>query len=84
MWHGRGAREEERDAALKYAHVLAAKGSTVVKLVEGESDDDEMFWMMLGEDDYAKADYWQWRRTWSEPDPRIWRLDAQNRKSPVS
>ncbi|KAF7967474.1 hypothetical protein HWV62_34123 [Athelia sp. TMB] len=82
VWHGRGSRKEERDIALKYAQVLAGKGSNVVRLVEGESDDDEMFWMMLGEDDYAKADYWQWRKSSPDVDPRIWRVDSQNAGSP--
>ena len=84
VWHGRGSRKEERDVALKYAQVLAGKGSNVVRLVEGESDDDEMFWMMLGEDYYAKADYWQWRKFSTDIDPRIWRVDSQNAESPVS
>lgn len=69
---------------MKYAHGLAARGSTVIKLLEGESDDDEMFWMMLGEDGYANADYWKWRRTFPEPDPRIWRIDAGNGQQSVS
>lgn len=76
VWYGCGSRPQERDATVKYAQGLAAKGSTVVELAEGESDDDDMFWMMLGDDDYAKADYWKWRRTAPEMVPRLWRVDA--------
>lgn len=76
VWHGCGSKQEERDAALQYAQGLAAKGSTVVELLEGESDDDEMFWMMLGDNEYAKAEYWKWRRTASNPNPCIWRVDT--------
>jgi len=69
---------------LKYAQDLAAKGSTVVELAEGESDDNEMFWMMLGEDEYAKADYWKWRRTSSDVAPRLWRVNADKGEDAVS
>lgn len=84
VWHGCGSKQQERDAAFKYAQNLAAKGSTVVNLVEGESDDDEMFWMMLGEDDYAKADYWKWRRTTPDVNPRAWQVNADKGKNAVS
>jgi|ERR1700683_384455 hypothetical protein len=83
VWYGRGSRQQERDAALKYAQGLAAKGSTVVQLAEGESDDDEMFWMMLGNDEYADADYWKWRPTAPERAPRLWRVDADKGKDAV-
>jgi len=76
VWYGCGSRQQERDAALKYAQELAAKGSAVVTLAEGESDDDEMFWMMLGNEEYAKADYWKWRRIAPEMGLRLWRVDA--------
>jgi hypothetical protein len=78
VWHGRGSLPRERQVALEYALSLVT-GSHPVELVEQESDDSEMFWMMLGEADYAMADYWKWR-----PDlaatalPRIWRVDASS------
>ena len=83
VWYGRGSRQQERDAALKYAQGLAVKGSTVVQLAEGESDDDEMFWMMLGNDEYADADYWKWRPAAPERTPRLWRVDADKGKDAV-
>lgn len=49
----------------------------MVELIEGESDNNEMFWMMLGERDYANADYWKWRpSTTTDCVPRIWRVDG--------
>lgn len=53
------------------------KGSSVIELSEGEDDSDEMFWMILGDEEYAKADYWKWRRTASVQDPQAWRIDAK-------
>jgi len=49
-----------------------------VELVEQESDDNEMFWMMLGNDDYARADYWKWRPDLATAMPRIWRVDSSS------
>jgi len=49
-----------------------------------EGEEDEMFWMFLGEDDYANADHWKWRKTsalsGSENHARIWRIDDDGRK----
>lgn len=84
VWYGCGSRQQERNAALQYAQNLATKGLTVVELTEGESDDDDMFWMMLGEDEYANADYWKWRQTAPEMAPRLWCIDANKVEEPVS
>jgi hypothetical protein len=53
-------------------------------LLEGETDNDEMFWMILGEDDFAKADYWKWRKVSSGIDPVIWRVEPENKQNTVS
>ncbi|KAI0029659.1 hypothetical protein K488DRAFT_55918, partial [Vararia minispora EC-137] len=85
VWHGRGSLAQERAAALSYAHGLAAEGAPIVELVEGESDDDEMFWMMLGEREYARADYWRWRRLGGEgPSATVWRVTVANAKVPFT
>ena len=55
----------------------------MVELKEGETDKDEMFWTMLGDNDYAKADYWQWRRTAMNVNPRAWHIDATKGKNAV-
>ncbi|KAK0195469.1 hypothetical protein F5146DRAFT_1100956 [Armillaria mellea] len=69
VWHGCGSLAKERQAALRYAKTL---GSNVVELSHSEGDNDDMFWMILGEDDYAQADYWKWRSSASYIEPRIW------------
>ncbi|KAI9066572.1 hypothetical protein FKP32DRAFT_355404 [Trametes sanguinea] len=79
VWHGRGSRAAEQQAALKYAQGLASSPEYVVELTEEESQADEMFWMILGEGDYAKADYWQWRPQASTAEPRIWIVDAKQK-----
>lgn len=75
MWYGKGSIQKEKLATLEYARSIAVSPDSVVELSEGENDDDEMFWMILGERDYAQADYWQWRRSSPIRSPRIWRID---------
>jgi hypothetical protein len=77
VWHGKGSLPGERQAALGYALSLAVESSPV-ELVEQESDGNEMFWMMLGNDDYARADYWRWRPDLATVLPRIWRVDSSS------
>jgi hypothetical protein len=77
VWHGKGSLPGERQAALGYALSLAVKSSPV-ELVEQESDDNGMIWMMLGNDDYARADYWKWRPDLATALPRIWRVDSSS------
>ncbi|KAH9924883.1 uncharacterized protein B0H18DRAFT_908993 [Fomitopsis serialis] len=76
VWHGCGSADAERAAACEYARALASSAS-VIELVEGESDaDDEMFWLILGDGEYAKADYWKWKASSPSVHPRIWSVDA--------
>ncbi|KDR75771.1 hypothetical protein GALMADRAFT_226417 [Galerina marginata CBS 339.88] len=84
VWHGRGSTLEERKAALQYANTFSADAVTPLVLLEGEDDNDEMFWMILGDEDYARADYWQWRKASPVTDPSVWRVDADNSNTPVS
>ncbi|KAI9509736.1 hypothetical protein F5148DRAFT_977834 [Russula earlei] len=77
VWHGKGSLPEERQAALGYALSLPAE-SCLVELIEHESDNNEVFWMMLGDADYASADYWKWRPDLATALPRIWRVDASS------
>jgi hypothetical protein len=76
VWHGKGSLPNERQAALEYAQSLTAEGSNPVVLIEKESDDNDLFWMMLGDAGYASADYWKWRPKMVTTLPRIWRMDA--------
>ena len=84
VWYGRGSSMQERRAASAYAQSLATTGTNIVELTEGENDNDEMFWMILGNNEYAKADYWRWRRDADEVDPRIWKVNAENLEEAVS
>jgi hypothetical protein len=77
VWHGCGSTDAERQAAAEYAARISAGGANAIQLYEDKNDQDELFWMALGDDDFAKADYWQWRRQASDVDPRIWRVDAR-------
>ncbi|KAH7924624.1 hypothetical protein BV22DRAFT_1034934 [Leucogyrophana mollusca] len=84
VWQGCGSPPKERQAALEYARGFSAKGTTVIELVEGENDtDDGMFWMILGDGDYAKADYWKWRSSSPSADPRCWVVDVVQVDEPI-
>ncbi len=78
VWHGKGSLPRERQAALEYAQSLTTEGSSLVELIEHESDDNEFFWMMLGDAGYASADYWKWRPKLATSLPRIWRVDGSS------
>ncbi|KIK67282.1 hypothetical protein GYMLUDRAFT_1019883 [Collybiopsis luxurians FD-317 M1] len=73
VWHGRGSVASEQRAALNYGRKLS--GNDVVELHEGQSEGDEMFWMILGEDAFANANYWQWRSLASDATPGVWVVD---------
>lgn len=76
IWHGCGSTEPERQAAVQYSSRITKGSSQAIQLHEGDDDADDLFWMALGDSEYARADYWQWRRQTAEVDPRIWRIDA--------
>ncbi|KAJ7780539.1 hypothetical protein DFH07DRAFT_433564 [Mycena maculata] len=83
VWHGCGSTPAERKAATEYGRLLTPNPDDIVVLIENENDDDEMFWMVLGEEaNYAKAHYWKWRSSTAFT-PRIWSVDAI-RKTPIS
>ncbi|KAG7098692.1 hypothetical protein E1B28_000605 [Marasmius oreades] len=81
VWHGHGSTEMEREAALAYARNMK---DNVVELSQGSNDEDEMFWIVLGEGSFASANYWQWKCDSSDVEPHIWRVDTNNVKSPVT
>ncbi|KIM40211.1 hypothetical protein M413DRAFT_446377 [Hebeloma cylindrosporum] len=83
VWHGRGSTVQERAAALKYTETFSVDVVSPVELIEDEDDNDEMFWMILGDDTFAKADYWQWRGTFNHVDPSIWRIELSNEINPA-
>ena len=72
VWHGRGSSKQERQAALAYAKSLS---SNIVELHEDDGTEEEMFWIILGEGEYGKADYWRWKaaQPWIT---RLWMVDS--------
>ncbi|KAL1715806.1 hypothetical protein EV715DRAFT_255726 [Schizophyllum commune] len=76
VWHGRGSTTQEREAALQYAKTLSGGAEdAITRLTEGEDDQDEMFWAMLGDEAWASADYWQWRKEAANVNPRVWLVE---------
>jgi len=78
VWNGRGARPEEKKAAFDYAASICGDIDSVIVLDEGENDEDEMFWAVLGDGDreYAKASHWAWRTSANAHDPHLWKISA--------
>ena len=76
-WYGHGTILEEKRAALEYAQSMAAS-SNVIELTEEEDDADEMFWMMLGEREYAQAEHWKWKPSTPGAIARIWALQRSS------
>jgi hypothetical protein len=76
VWNGRGARPEEKKTAFDYASNLCGDVEGVFVLNEGENDEDEMFWAVLGDGDreYAKASHWAWRAGLKTGDPQLWKI----------
>jgi hypothetical protein len=82
VWYGDGSTPRERQAALRYARSLELPDTPAIELYENGKK-DEMFWMILGDDEYANADYWKWRSSSSIIDPRIWQVDTRTDKEAV-
>lgn len=70
IWRGRGSTKAEQDAALEYAKLIATEGVAPVEMEEGVEDD--MFWAMLDEDEYASADFWRFKPQSQIIAPRLW------------
>jgi hypothetical protein len=81
VWHGRGSLEVERKHAVDYANSMVTESMKVQELTQGE--EDEMFWMVLGEEGYADADFWRFRPRFENRDPKWYRVSATD-KTPVS
>ncbi len=62
---------------MEYAQIFVPEDQSPVELYEGKSDNDEIFWVMLGGEDYAKADYWRWRKEAPTTDPIVWRVQTE-------
>jgi len=84
IWHGIGSLPLERQATVEYARSIAGN-SELVEMNQGENDDNDMFWMLLGNEPFADADYWRWRTSVlpSDSKPTVWRVDVTKRTSKV-
>ncbi|THV02373.1 hypothetical protein K435DRAFT_351754 [Dendrothele bispora CBS 962.96] len=80
VWHGVGSTGPEREAARRYGKSLS---DNVVEMIQGENDGDEMFWMVLGSEEYAQAHYWKWRPAAADIETRVWRVDVNRAKDAV-
>ncbi|KIJ49349.1 hypothetical protein M422DRAFT_246441 [Sphaerobolus stellatus SS14] len=81
VWHGRGSTEDERKVAATYAQSLTNSPSSVVEFDEG--NEDEMFWLILGNEGYANADFWKFKDQLERVGPRFFSIDSTNRKLPI-
>ncbi|KAG9123207.1 hypothetical protein FRC07_000108 [Ceratobasidium sp. 392] len=83
-WHGRGSTPNERNLAVTYAKSIAGPEKEVEEFDEGK--EDPMFFMLLGEDPWANADYWKYRAPLGKAAvrPRMFCIDARDKKQPVS
>ncbi|KAG9094921.1 hypothetical protein FRC06_010332 [Ceratobasidium sp. 370] len=84
VWHGRGSTLRERDSAARYAKSIAGPEKEADEFDEGK--EDPMFFMLLGEDPWANADYWKYRALLGRAAvrPRMFCIDAKDKKQPAS
>jgi len=80
VWHGRGSLPSEQAAAMSYAQSLLTTELILNELREG--DEDEMFWMILG-DDFRSANYWKFRTEEQGCDPQVYEIVQDDIENPV-
>ena len=66
-----------------YARTIAGPEKDIEEFEEGK--EDPMFFMLLGEDPWANADYWKYRSQLGKAatKPRMFIVDARDKKQPV-
>ncbi|KAG9012779.1 hypothetical protein FRB93_001333 [Tulasnella sp. JGI-2019a] len=74
VFHGKGATDRERSEASKYANSLLSDGTSPKEFEEGE--EDEMFSMILGEDNHAMADFWKYRSVSNKCAADLFRIES--------
>lgn len=75
IFHGRGATSSERREAVRYATFLISDDTIPTEFEETE--EDEMFAMILGDDTYAMADFWKYRNAHGPCDTELFRVDTK-------
>ncbi|KAF9518106.1 hypothetical protein BS47DRAFT_1389287 [Hydnum rufescens UP504] len=76
VWHGRGSLPSEASQAMAYAALMRGDSLSVLEFNEGE--EDPMFWMYLGQDEWAKANLWTERPRIQGPrSSRAWKVSAK-------
>lgn len=59
---------------------MASESMKVQEMTQGaEGDDGEMFWMVLGEEGYADADFWRFRPRFENRVPKWYRVSASDK-----
>lgn len=81
VWNGRGSSEDERQVAQTYAATLSQTSLQIVEFEEGS--EDEIFWMILGQADYASAHHWKFRDVLDRLGARIYAVDSSKARTPV-
>ncbi|KAG9018855.1 hypothetical protein FRB90_008968 [Tulasnella sp. 427] len=74
VFQGRGASPKEREQAIRYAQTLCAPEATPIEFEEDA--EDEMFSMVLGGEEHAKADFWRFRNVVDDCLVRLYRVHS--------
>ncbi|CEL60808.1 hypothetical protein RSOLAG1IB_04047 [Rhizoctonia solani AG-1 IB] len=84
VWYGRGTTQYEREAAAAYGRMIAGPEKEIDEYDEGK--EDPIFFVLLGDDAWANADYWKYRAALGKVahQPRMFLIDARDKKQPVS
>ncbi|CAE6417133.1 unnamed protein product [Rhizoctonia solani] len=84
VWHGRGTTQPEREVAAAYGRMIAGPEKEIEEYDEGK--EDPMFFVLLGDDAWANADYWKYRAPLGKVAyrPRMFLINARDKKQPVS
>ncbi|KAG8963704.1 hypothetical protein FRC03_002676 [Tulasnella sp. 419] len=75
VFHGKGSTDVERGEAYLYAQSISSNdGANIVQFEEGS--EDLMFSMSLGDDDYASADFWRFRKNVLDTSTWLYKVDT--------
>lgn len=72
VFQGRGASPKEREQAVEYGKTLCAPDASPIEFEEDA--EDEMFSMVLGAEEHARADFWRFRSVVDDCLVRLYRV----------